>query len=114
MLTFISLSALVFFWKVCGIMVITLASHTSAPGSIPVQPIIINFFSHSAAAIPSSNMCNLIFGVKRTFFFFQLSATKQAISIKLATTVGHFYMTLTLQTFIWLAQLVLIFLSPIF
>ena len=32
-----------------------------------------------------------------------LSATKQAISFKLATTVGHFYVTLTLQTFIvWL------------
>ena len=26
-----------------------------------------------------------------------LSATKQALSIKLATTVGHFYVTLTLQ-----------------
>ena len=39
-------------------------------------------------------------------------ASKQTISIKLATTVGHFlffifYMTLTLQTFIWLDQLVL-------
>ena len=36
-----------------------------------------------------------------------LSATKQAISIKLATTVGHFYVTLTLtsQTFIWLVHL---------
>ena len=37
-----------------------------------------------------------------------LTATKQAINIKLATTVGHFYetLTLTLQTFIWLDQLV--------
>ena len=37
-----------------------------------------------------------------------LSATKQAISIKLATTVGDFYvtLTLTLQTFVWLVQLV--------
>ena len=34
--------------------------------------------------------------------------TKQAISIALATTVGLFYatLTLTLQTFIWLVQLV--------
>ena len=36
---------------------------------------------------------------------FILSPNKQAISIKLATTVGHFYVTLTLQTFIWLADL---------
>ena len=38
-----------------------------------------------------------------------LSATKQAISIKLATTVGHFYMTLTLllQTFVELVLLVM-------
>ena len=35
-----------------------------------------------------------------------LSAAKQARSIKLAKTVGHFYVTLTLQTFIWLVQLV--------
>ena len=36
-----------------------------------------------------------------------LSATKQAISIKLATTVGllFFYVPFTLQTFIWLVQL---------
>ena len=34
-----------------------------------------------------------------------LSATMQAISIKLARTVGHFYVTLTFQTFIWLDQL---------
>ena len=39
----------------------------------------------------------------------QSSATKQAISIKLATTVGHFLCDLdvTLKTFIWLDQLVL-------
>ena len=38
-----------------------------------------------------------------------LSATKQPISITLATTVGHFYVTLTLQTYIiWLDHLVLI------
>ena len=38
-----------------------------------------------------------------------LSVTKQVISITLATTVGHFYvtLTLTLQTFIWLVSLVL-------
>ena len=36
-----------------------------------------------------------------------LSATKQAISMTLATTVGHFfYMTSCLQTFIWLDYLV--------
>ena len=38
-----------------------------------------------------------------------LSATKQAISIKLATTIGHFFyvtLTWTLQMFIWLVQLV--------
>ena len=38
-----------------------------------------------------------------------LSATKDAISIKLATTVGHFFyvtLTLTLQTSIWLVHLV--------
>ena len=36
------------------------------------------------------------------------SATKQAISIKIATNAGHFYMTLTLQThiYIWLDHLV--------
>ena len=35
-------------------------------------------------------------------------ATKQTVSINLATTVGYFYvtLTLTLQTFIWIAQLV--------
>ena len=33
------------------------------------------------------------------------STTKQAKSIKLATTVGHFYMTLTLKTCIWLDYL---------
>ena len=32
--------------------------------------------------------------------------TKQVISIELATTVGHFYMALSLKTFIWLAHLV--------
>ena len=31
---------------------------------------------------------------------------KQAINIKLATTVGHFYVSMTLQTVIWLDQLV--------
>ena len=36
-----------------------------------------------------------------------LAATKQAISIKLATTTGQFYVTLTLQTFTWLDHLVL-------
>ena len=37
-----------------------------------------------------------------------LSATKQAISITLPTMVGHFYLTLTLtlQTCIWIVQLV--------
>ena len=35
-----------------------------------------------------------------------LSVTKQAISIK-HTMVGHFYMTLTLQTFIWLDLFIL-------
>ena len=30
------------------------------------------------------------------------------MSIKLATTVGHVYVTLTLQTFIWLASLFLL------
>ena len=38
-----------------------------------------------------------------------LSATKQAVSIKPATTVGHFYETLTLQTFILLDHFVLSF-----
>ena len=38
--------------------------------------------------------------------------TKQAISIKPATTVGHFfYVTLTLQAFVWLDHLVLFSLS---
>ena len=32
--------------------------------------------------------------------------TKQAKSIKLGTTVGHFYVTLTLKMFIWPDQLV--------
>ena len=32
-----------------------------------------------------------------------LSAAKPAISMKLATKVGHFYLTLTLQAFIWLS-----------
>ena len=40
---------------------------------------------------------------------FMLSATKQAISIKLATTVGlcffHATLTLTLQTFVWFVHL---------
>ena len=35
------------------------------------------------------------------------SAAKQATSIKFATTVGHFYVTLTLQMFIWLDHFVL-------
>ena len=38
-----------------------------------------------------------------------ISTTKQTTSIKLATTVGHFfflYVTLTLKTFIWLGRLV--------
>ena len=38
------------------------------------------------------------------------SASKQAISIKLATTVGHFYVTLTLQTYLWLGHLLGFFL----
>ena len=38
-----------------------------------------------------------------------LSETKQAISITVATTVGHFYVTLILQTFIGLDHLVLFF-----
>ena len=33
-------------------------------------------------------------------------ATEQAISIKIAATVGHFYVTLTLQLVIWLDHLV--------
>ena len=37
-----------------------------------------------------------------------LSTTKQAVNI-LATTVGHFYVTLTLQMFIWLVLLVYIY-----
>ena len=43
-------------------------------------------------------MCN------HTFFFygyFSSSAAKQAISIKFATTVRHFYVTMTLQTCIY-------------
>ena len=46
-----------------------------------------------------------------------LSATKQAISIKLATFVGHFFyvtLTLTLQMFIWLVHLVAFSLSSAF
>ena len=35
-------------------------------------------------------------------------ATKQAINIKLAATVGHFYVTLTLQTFLWLSPVLLL------
>ena len=35
-----------------------------------------------------------------------ISTTKQATSITLATTVGHVYVTLTLQTCIWLDYLV--------
>ena len=34
-----------------------------------------------------------------------LSATKQAISMKRARTVAHLYVTLPLQTFIWLDHL---------
>ena len=41
-----------------------------------------------------------------------MSATKQAINVKLATTtVDHSYVTLTLQTFTWLDQLVSFFRS---
>ena len=43
---------------------------------------------------------------------FCFSATKQARSSKLAKTVGQFYVTLTLQTSIWLAYLVFFF--PLF
>ena len=43
---------------------------------------------------------------KTTIQCWIILTTKQATSIKLATTVGHFYMTLTLQTFIRLDQLV--------
>ena len=35
-----------------------------------------------------------------------LSASTQAISIKLPTMVGYIYMTSTLQTFIWIIHLV--------
>ena len=40
-----------------------------------------------------------------------ISTTKQIMSIKLATMVGHFYMTLTvtLKTFIWLDQVVIVY-----
>ena len=36
-----------------------------------------------------------------------VSTTKQATSMTLARTVGHFYVTLTLKTFIWLDHLVM-------
>ena len=36
-----------------------------------------------------------------------ISTSKQAIRIKLARTVSHFYVTLTLQMFIWFDQLVI-------
>ena len=65
------------------------------------------FYHNSAAATPpSSKLCNLTF-FKQVFFFFGGGATKQAISIKLSTTVGHFYVTLTVKTFIWLAIVIL-------
>ena len=35
-----------------------------------------------------------------------ISTTKQATSIKLSTTAGHFFVTLTLNSFIWLDYLV--------
>ena len=38
-----------------------------------------------------------------------LSVTKQAISNKLATTVGHYYVTLTLQTFTQLHGMSILF-----
>ena len=38
-----------------------------------------------------------------------LSTTKQAISIKLATTAGHFYVTSALQTFIWIDHVCFVF-----
>ena len=67
---------------------------------------LFSFFYNSAAATPtSSEMCNFLFCFKQVLFW---GATKQTISIKLATTVGHFYVTLTLQTFIGLAQLVFV------
>ena len=61
------------------------------------------FFHCSATAIPtSSKMCNLIY-LKR--FFFPSPPNKQIISIKHVTPICHVYVTLTLQTFIWLAVL---------
>ena len=74
---------------------------------ISVEPFFLFFLKgkKSAAATPtSSKMGNPIVFLRG---FFVLSAIKQAIRIKLATTVGHFYVTLTLQTFTWLAHLVL-------
>ena len=68
-----------------------------------------NFFNAAAATPTSSKMCNLN-GVLSGYF---LGATKQAISIKLATTVGHCYEALTLQMLIWLAHLVTSFTPPL-
>ena len=43
-----------------------------------------------------------------------ISISKQASSIKLATAVGHFDVTLTLQTFIWLDHLFLLGICGVF
>ena len=88
-----------FLRKVRGPMV-SLGSHTSDPGSNLGRVFSLN---SAAATSRSSEICNLIFFQQ----FFPPLATKQAISIKLVTTVIHFYVTLTLQAFIiWLAHLV--------
>ena len=50
---------------------------------------------HSGSAKAKNQRCML-----------SLSATKEAINIKLATMVVHFYVTLTLQMFIWLDYVV--------
>ena len=58
-------------------------------------------YTNFAAATPTSwKVC------KQYFFTVFVSATKQAISITFAAMAGHVYVTVTLQMFIWLAQLV--------
>ena len=105
MLTDIRQKASMFFTKACGIMVSAFTSHASNLGSIPIHSIFSTTTTtkNPAAATPISLQISNTFFLKWGVFFLP---TKPAISSKLVTTVGHYYMTLTLQMFIRLAYLV--------
>ena len=107
MLTFIKLAAAVIFRKLRGLLVIHLSRRRPGFNPGPTQ-----FKKKSAAAedteTETEKICSLIF-----FSDFFPPPTKQAKIIKLVTTVGHFYATFTLQTFIWLSYLVNSFQSQV-